>query len=264
MSNGVTQGSIEGPEAVDLVDLAAILIRRAVLILVVSLLCVAAALFLHFRPSANMFVVTGSVQIGTVPAPRVVVQNDVTMNLLIYDSPMTVLEPVIEGPTAKFYTEEVAVPLAVTEVVPLDLAKSTSAFDVEVVERGNIVGLTMTVSEEDREAAVEIIGKAIDMIVMYCRSKEKVQGLWLDSLIEAQAESPGGERMRSSLSSLVSSIEGTRVLGPSMFRPASSSSVSLPIVLAIGTFVGLSVGVVVALVLELFVRGCERNRRLTA
>lgn len=250
----------------DLIDLAAILLRRKVLVGAICILCVAAAVASHFRGTPQRFVVTGIVQVGEVPAPRVVRQDDVTMSLVLFDSPLTVLEPVLEGSVARTYIRSVAMPSAIyraAEVESTDGAARKVDFDVDDV--GNLVVVQATVGIEARDLAVGVIDAVLDDLVAECGRKEASRAAWLDSVVAAQPDTEEGRRASESLRALAASVETTRVLRPATAVEASTEGgFALPVLVVGGGLVGLSFGVVLALLVELFVRGGERNRRAAA
>lgn len=265
MSQGASQSETVGTHEMDLVDLAAILIRRSVVIVVACVACLAIAVTLHLRPSVGMSTIGGVVQLGTVPAPRVVKQGDITMSMVLFDSPLTVLEPVVTGSAAKFFADHVAVPLAMFRGIDASSSLAAEdAFSVKVAEQGSIVSLEVTVPSRDEEIAVEVVDMAMGELVEHCRSKEAVQALWLESIISAQPRTSMGEQLGASLRAMGASVERTRVIGPAIAKKASIDRYSLPLLLVAGALVGLAIGVVAALVMELFARGLARTRRLDA
>lgn len=251
----------------DLIDLAAILLRRKVLVGAICILCVVAAVASHFRGTPQRFVVTGIVQVGEVPAPRVVRQDDVTMSLVLFDSPLTVLEPVLEGSVARTYIRSVAMPSAIYRAVEVESADGAAArkLDFDVDDVGNLVVVQATVGVEARDLAVGVIDAVLDDLVAECGRKEASRAAWLDSVVAAQPDTEEGRRASESLRALAASVETTRVLRPATAVEASTEGgFALPVLAVGGGLVGLSFGVVLALLVELFVRGGERNRRAAA
>ena len=263
MSQGASQSETGGTHEMDLVDLAAILIRRSVVIVVACVACLAFAVALHLRPSVGISTISGVVQLGTVPAPRVVKQGDITMSMVLFDSPLTVLEPVIARPAAEFFVDHVAVPVAMFRGIDASSSLAAEgAFVVAVSEQGSIVRLKVTVPSEEQEIAVKVVEMAMGELVEHCRLKEAIQALWLESIISAQPQTSTGEQVAASLRTMGTSVERTRVLGPAIAKQASTDRYSLSLLLVAGTLVGLAIGVVAALVMELFARGLARTRCL--